>query len=612
MPGLIVVRSRRGDAAERARTAAKPVLRRPWETFELWRAADGETAVAFAGEQGGLFVSEATGCVAAIDGEVFVGGILTSGAAAAAAVLRAYERGDELGAAEGAYAAVVWDPRTGSVIAATDRYSSRPLYIASEGETTLVAGELKAIPPVFPRRCRLDLDAVAAFLAYEHLFPRQAHLDGVEVLPPATTATITASGVTRKRRWRYELGPEPLRDEREWVEEFGRRLDSAVLRRLDAATAVTISGGLDSRCVALSMLRQGLRGPAVSYGASGSGDLSIGADVARIAGFAHRSLRLEPGYIAHWAAEAAWLYEGRFRALACHHLSLCALRDDGVRSILIGFSGDDVLRDDPRGGPTVVDAPFIRSTHARRATCIDDALLEKLAKPAFSDALRGRAEAALGRELQDDVGPPSARISQLRFRNTQAPTLFADHFPARDPFADYELVDFARTIPVELRRHGRLQRLFLQTHPELAQLPTTYHRAPPRARSLRVEVSARLGTLRHRLRPEAAAISGVGSYAADLRGESRSLLGLLVDRRTLDRGQLDPMAARSLVDRTLAGKVSDMRVIGVLLTLELFQRRFVDGDGAVADLQERTVSAPPPRALVQPGALTRAAADHRP
>ena len=389
MPALIVVRSRRGDAAERARTAARPVLRRPWETLELWHAADGETAVAFAGEHGGLSVSEATGCVAAIDGEVFVGGILTSGAPAAAAVLRAYERGDELGAAEGAYAAVVWDPRTGSVVAATDRYSSRPLYIASEGETTLVAGELKAIPPVFPRRSRLDLDAVAAFLAYEHLFPRQALLDEIDVLPPATTATITAAGVTHKRRWRYELRPEPLGAEREWVEEFGRRLDSAVARRLDSETAVTISGGLDSRCVALSMLRQGLQGSAVSYGASGSGDLSIGADVARIAGFAHRSLPLEPGYIGRWADEAAWLYEGRFRALACHHLSLCALRDDGARSILIGFSGDDVLRDDPRGGPTAVDAPFIRSTHARRATCIDDALLEKLVKPAFADALAG-------------------------------------------------------------------------------------------------------------------------------------------------------------------------------------------------------------------------------
>ena len=249
--------------------------------------------------------------------------------------------------------------------------------------------------------------------------------------------------------------------------------------------------------------------------------------------------------------------------------------------MLIGFSGDDALRDTPisRRGARVDDA-FVRRTHELRATCLHDELLETHLTASFAGRLRGRAKAVLASQLHDDVGTPAARLSQLRFRNTQSPTVFADHFPARDPFSDHQFVDFARRIPLELRRHGLLQRRFLQTHPELARLSTTYHRAAPSASRVRVEVAQRLANVRHRIRPEGAATSGIGSYAADLRGQSRSLLGLLVDPVTLHRGQLEPGAMRRLVDSTIAGRISDMRVVGMLLTLELFQRQFIDGEVA--------------------------------
>jgi asparagine synthetase B (glutamine-hydrolysing) len=586
MPALVVVRSTRGDAGVRARAAAAAILRQPWERLQLWEADDSTTAVAFAGESGGIAVCPRTECVAAVDGELFVDDVLTTGPEAAVALLRDREAGAELGTAEGGYAAALWDPRTRAVTIATDRYATRPLYVTSDDRTTLVTGELKAVPAVFPARRTIDLDTAAAFLAYEHTFPRQALIQGVNALPSGVTDMIGESGEMRRtRRWRFELAPEPLADPREWVAEFGRQLDRAVARRLDPATFVTISGGLDSRCVVLSLVRQGLESLTVTYGAIGSGDLALGAAVAEVAGLRHGALRLEPGYIARWAPEAAWLYDGRFRALACHHLCLRVLREDGVRSALIGFSGDDALRDvATSNGAHALDGAFIRAAHMDRARCLDDELLETHLTPSFAAALRGRAEAALASELLDDVGAPAARVSQLRFRNTQSPTLFADHFPARDPFADYAFVDFARTIPVELRRHGLLQRLFLRTHPELARLSTTYHRAPPAASKIRVEIAARLAALRHRVRPELAAISGLGSYAADLRSESRSLLGLLVDQTTLDRGQFEPRAMRRLVERTIGGHVSDMRVVGVLLTLELFQRQFIDRDASTTRL----------------------------
>ena len=74
--------------------------------------------------------------------------------------------------------------------------------------------------------------------------------------------------------------------------------------------------------------------------------------------------------------------------------------------------------------------------------------------------------------------------------------------------------------------------------------------------------------------------TGHGDYAAHLRGEAGArLLGLLLDERTLDRGQIRREGVRRLVDETVAGRASHAQVLGTLLTLELFQRQFFDGDG---------------------------------
>jgi len=70
---------------------------------------------------------------------------------------------------------------------------------------------------------------------------------------------------------------------------------------------------------------------------------------------------------------------------------------------------------------------------------------------------------------------------------------------------------------------------------------------------------------------------GIGDYAADLR--HGGLLALLLEPRTLERGQLREEGVRRLIDETLALRERHTMALGVLVTFELFQRQFVDGDG---------------------------------
>jgi hypothetical protein len=71
-------------------------------------------------------------------------------------------------------------------------------------------------------------------------------------------------------------------------------------------------------------------------------------------------------------------------------------------------------------------------------------------------------------------------------------------------------------------------------------------------------------------------------YAADLRATGTSLLSVLLEPRTLDRGQVKPDSVRRHVANLIAGRSGHTYQLGMLLTLELFQRQFVDGDGIAA------------------------------
>ena len=55
-------------------------------------------------------------------------------------------------------------------------------------------------------------------------------------------------------------------------------------------------------------------------------------------------------------------------------------------------------------------------------------------------------------------------------------------------------------------------------------------------------------------------------------------LDVLLEPRTLARGQLREEGVRRLVDETLAGRLCDTRAVGMLVTFELFQRQFIDGE----------------------------------
>jgi hypothetical protein len=254
----------------------------------------------------------------------------------------------------------------------------------------------------------------------------------------------------------------------------------------------------------------------------------------------------------------------------------------------MGLGGDDVMRAPlaPRWNGNWEE--FVAGAHRLRARCISDDLLGIVLTSRFAEEVSGLAPRGLATALGEDEGEPEDRFAQLLFRNTQAPRVHDDHVTTRDPFFDHAVVDLARTLPTRLREDGRLERALVRRFRPLDRLPTTKDGVPPRLTGWRAQVAGQLVQARRRTTSRLQALagrdvhrrtSGLGDYATDLRRSNSALLDLLVEPRTLSRGQLREAPIRRLISETMSGRQSHTLVLGVLLTFELFQRQFVDGEG---------------------------------
>lgn len=592
MPGLVVI-AWDSRAEARARRAGQPLLRRSWERLSLVTASDGSVAIGFAGERGGVADDELTGCLLAFDGELYGPPQVRSGDEGAHELLSLYLRdGGGISPPEGRYAAAVWDARTDELVLITDRFRGRELYVAREGGTLIAAGELKALVAA-GFSARLDLTSAAQMLMYALWVSDRSLLAGARLLPGATTLFVGRESVREVRRWRYRARPveDGRVDDRELVEEFGRLFRGALSNVRDGTECLALSGGLDSRCVAAVLADDGFAGTAASYGPPGSGEMRLATRVARRAGLAHRALWLDRGFMVRGAPSSVWLSDGRKGAFSSHGATLRVMRGEhGARSILIGDHGDDVLRLDPvtRLGHTETTSVSRMHEALMRAT---GPRLEAALTPGFGESLRGLAEGELASTLVTREGGWTAPLAGIIFDDTsiESTALFHDHLTPRTPYNNRELVEFCSTLPYRLRYHGVLQREFLRRHRKLARVPVWEDGVPPAlpanfvpATRHVVAASRDAGKrLRRRLplRPRRYRYA----FFEDVMLASDGL-AVLLEERTLSRGQLQRDVVRRYVSALTAGSLAYPSVLGRLLRLELFQRQFVDGDGAPNEL----------------------------
>lgn len=160
---------------------------------------------------------------------------------------------DALARFNGMFAFALYDRQERRLLLARDRYGVKPLYVAHQGLRFYFASEQKAIlaDPAFERR--LDEAALYEYFTFQNLFTDRTLLEGIEILPAGTYATLDLSRpnarIVTTRYWDYQFSePATPADPREYREELDRLFTQAVKRQLvsDVEIGSYLSGGMDS------------------------------------------------------------------------------------------------------------------------------------------------------------------------------------------------------------------------------------------------------------------------------------------------------------------------------------------------------------------------------
>jgi asparagine synthase (glutamine-hydrolysing) len=156
----------------------------------------------------------------------------------------------------GMFALALWDTRNQTLFLARDRLGKKPLYYRDDGATFLFGSEVKALlqHPSCPRE--LDRRSLSKYLAYEYVPAPHCIFKGVRKLPAGHSLTWQNGRADLRRYWDLTFPAQPASgDESQIAEELRERFKEAVRLRLvsDVPLGVFLSGGLDSSSVLAMM-----------------------------------------------------------------------------------------------------------------------------------------------------------------------------------------------------------------------------------------------------------------------------------------------------------------------------------------------------------------------
>lgn len=159
----------------------------------------------------------------------------------------------------GMFAFAIWDSKRRLLLLARDRVGKKPLFIARQGSKLWFASEMMGLIQDPEVKRTPNARAIASYLAYQYVPHPLSAFEGVDKLPPATTLVATADGETQRRYWQLDYGaPEPQGTTADLEERLRELIWEATRIRLisEVPLGAFLSGGVDSSAIVAAMADQ--------------------------------------------------------------------------------------------------------------------------------------------------------------------------------------------------------------------------------------------------------------------------------------------------------------------------------------------------------------------
>ena len=266
------------------------------------------------------------------------------------------EKGPEfLNDLNGMFAIAIWDTRKRSLLLARDRLGIKPLLYSRVGDGLIFASELKALlqSTAIPRE--LDPKALNEYLAFLYVPSPRTMIRRIEKLPPAHYLKWHDGNISIERYWKLESKQTTRQTDDEYIQQLREMLEQAVRRHMiaDVPVGAMLSGGLDSSIIVALMSRmtdEPVRTFSIGYGGGAHrfNETEYARRVAKQFGTQHQELETT-GVTADSLREMVWHLDepaGNSSYLPTFLISQAAAKE--VKVLLSGAGGDELLGGYPR------------------------------------------------------------------------------------------------------------------------------------------------------------------------------------------------------------------------------------------------------------------------
>ena len=371
----------------------------------------------------------------------------------------------------GMFAFAIHERDTGRVVLARDRLGIKPLYYTESSQNFRFASTLPALLAAGGVDTTLDSVALNYYMTFHSVVPPpRTILNGVKKMPPATITVIEPDGKRRQEKY-WDLTFECRNDhgslsESEWVDGTLNTLRKSVQRRLvaDVPVGVLLSGGLDSSL---------LVGLLCEHGAQGVETFSIGFDA--VAGEAGDEFEYSDIIAKRYSTRHHKLSIDASRTLPALRECIQQMSEPMVSHDNVGFyllaqevakyvkvvqsgQGADEIFAGYHWYPPMMQATDALQTYQEAFFDRSFEEYRELVSPGLADQdwarefvethfSRQGATRCIDKALRIDtqvmlIDDPVKRVDN----HTMAASL-----EARVPFLDHEVVEFAATVPAEMK-----------------------------------------------------------------------------------------------------------------------------------------------------------------
>ncbi len=251
---------------------------------------------------------------------------------------------------EGMYAVAIWDKLDKRLVLARDPIGIKPLFVTEQNGGLGFASEVNGLRDLPDHRFDIDPEGVDDFFCFGHTLPPRTIFRQVRPLDPGHVLRIGPKGEAETRRfWKPRIAVRTDLREADWIEHTRARVLDSVGKHMlsDVPVGAFLSGGVDSSAVAAAMARTSsapFKAFTVGFPGSPRDETAAAARIAQHLGIEHVVLPMQP----QTAADVLPAVQAAFdeptaatSAVPLWYLSRAAA--EHVKVVLCGEGGDEVF-----------------------------------------------------------------------------------------------------------------------------------------------------------------------------------------------------------------------------------------------------------------------------